>query len=257
MADFFTSIAVDYPTTTFTDVLNPFPVINGTARRPQWLYAGRQAKRTWPPFVGENSLSPTGSGKRIDRGRGYLRTYAGEYLTSTATNVWAIRTADYYWEACVRRPASDADLVVFSSGPDATHPFALLYWENSLHGYSNEWRVSGTVAIRSPLSLAENGQWDFLSGYGNRDEASTSGAGVILNGTQGTGVDVSAQAASLVPTTAMLVSGGAFASLGTVQTDIAWLGLWTGIGMIAAGATGAAEMLALHQARYALLEFPV
>lgn len=114
----------------------------------------------------------------------------------------------------------------------------------------------GSIYMDSASLTAALSNVLFLSWFWNRDEASSNGSGIAINGAwSGTGVDFSAMAAIDLTGDQPLTVGSRWpdGAYGLQTAQVLYVSEVFGAGLIAAGAGGKAEVLALHQQRFAAI----
>lgn len=109
----------------------------------------------------------------------------------------------------------------------------------------------GGTSIASAIGLTV-GNWMYITVFGNRDEASTNGSAIAVNGVQsGAGVDITAGSDFGNATDKLHISHNA--DVNAYSDRMSFVQIWHAPSWFASGATGLSEFVSVSAARYSAL----
>lgn len=173
-------------------------------------------------------------------------TYAaGKRHDAAASSVANLTTEDFVVEI-VGKPSSSASTIIDKSSNLAlTDGWRVA--QNGASGIVLSLRTASTTAAVTNTGSASS--WYHYVGFVDRNEASTNGAIGYMNGTAGTGVDVSLRSASLGNANVITLGGVNGAASGS--TGLVSLRIWSCAGCFAGGATNPTQWAPIARERTA------
>ena len=183
-----------------------------------------------------------------ERGVSYSAT--AKTHAAASSSVGDITTEDFVVEF-VLKSTSTANGKVFDKGLAGTDGYAMRQ-SSGANSYAFELRTaSTTTAVSSPGTTA--GQFAHAMVFVDRDEATTNGAIFYVNGSAGTGVNVSARSTTLSNATAFNMGGAVSSSMavGPIESMRIWKCPTGTPQCMAGGATNPTQWAAIARARIA------
>lgn len=233
--------------------------INGVTVEPSFRYRGGDADATdWDAWTyGETLALQAGTAPTYDADTPLLGANdaaadfnAGGFYKAAGTSTGNITTGDIVFEAVIRATASTSSYALgkrSSISPNEGYHFYMSANAAALFidaGASTATMVTGTLVT---------GAWYHVFGCINRDENSTSGAQLYINGAaSGSGVNASASSATLTNANNLVIGADPFGA-NPFDERVAYTALYTYAGLIAAGAGGQTECASVAKDRFARL----
>ncbi len=173
---------------------------------------------------------------------------AGKRYDAPSSSVADITTEDMVVE-WVGSMSTNTAAIIFDKSLASTAGWALV--RTSSPSIRVSVRTGSTTTNISNVQPGEAGSTNHAIFFLNRDEASTNGANVYVNGQAGTGVDASARSGSL--TNAVVASfGSASGGSSNLSGPTSTLKVWKCAGCMQSGASGPAEHIIIARERAAI-----
>lgn len=238
--------------------LNQTMTINSIGVSPTFLYRGQDASAgSWTAAVGGQTLTESGTGASPSYGAPSPSTLdtekavilsGGKVLLSPSSTLGNGSTNDMVIEAVFRLGQNNGCLVAKANVAGS------LGWMLEQTGSSTVtlWVKNGTTATASSITGVA-GTWIHVIAFVDRSEASANGCIVYVNGAPGTGVNMSAQAAS-IDTTDPLVVGQFTDGTQKSTSTVSWVGQWQAASWFAGGTTNPTQWQAVATDRFTRLQ---
>lgn len=168
---------------------------------------------------------------------------AADHFASSGTTYGDVTTEDIYWEIFGYFDAGKT-AALFSKRTNPNAGYVVHHVSSAIY-----FRIDDGTNVAQAQGTLTTG-WQFLSGFVNRDEASTNGMALYSNGVQLQAADPSAVVSCSNSETFKIGAQGTTYADGD---EIAHLLVAKGADMWAAGATGKAQFAALTAQRFAML----
>lgn len=220
--------------------------VNGTTVAPKLRYDAANISGTdWTATVGE-TLSEADTGTSPTSGRPAPFTDAtesvlypnGKVHEGSATAADDITTGDHCLEAVVKTAnATGAQAILGTKGPTGAG------W--SLRYSSQRFEVEiddGTTNSVTHATYQYYSTWHHILWCANRDEASTDGSGLYVNGELKGSTDISAVSDTLASASDLVVGARADYSQQFLYGEVAYFAVWEQADLFSSGSTGKTEM---------------
>lgn len=244
-------------------LLDPVLTLNGVSQSPLLLYYGGDAgASSWAQMgVAGGALAIAGAGAAptlgvatcfaSDLGVTFNGGAGAKYFQSAGTTVGQVTTEDLVWELVVKQTSAAKNCRLFQKSTAGLVGWTIYQdsGSNKVYGYCHDG--TNTVLPLSPSAMVVGRYYHYFL-YMDRSENSTNGCAIVMNGTAGTGVNPSALTS--ITNAGHLTIGAAEDGSSPADNTIVHCAMWAASGWLAGGAGGAAEALAVAQARYARLK---
>ena len=238
--------------------LEPYLTINGTTVKADVRYNGKDAgASSWPPWGPGGSLTITsGTAPTLNNGSSLFSSCDDSVLFNngaayedTGGTIGQITTEDIVVEAFVKTPASGTADGFIATTRTAAKGWLLFIDNTDTFGFLINDGSSAALysAAWDPFT------WYHVMCFINRDEASTNGSQIYVNGVaSGSGVDCSSEATSLSAEN-FTIGRRSEASTGGLQSNVALFAMWKYANWFKSGSDGPAEWAEIAAQRHAEL----
>lgn len=244
-----------YPTVSGYEALGTTLTINGADVDATFVVYGSSAANTWTPAVGADDFTLGGTGSDPtysvagDYGDGVTYASGNKYHASPNAS-YNVTVNDVIIEAVYKHTdaANQGITGDYLSGRG-------IYLATSTSGRLYSYTRNGATAVQvtTPTSTLTDGNWHHVMMILDRDEASTNGQMIYVDGVFAVGGDCSALDAVDLSNVTPWVVGRNPDSGATFTGTIGCVAMWTGSEFMPGGATNKSEFDSIAAARYATL----